>query len=679
MEKPSLIVTLPLPAKLRVPAKRKRAADDDDDDPDFEPKRRRGITNRRVVDSSDEDSDASTSKIGDGSVAQSNNESADTSMTTNDASPEATRNAAHDATHDANTHQATPHEDPIHQGKSHKIKIKVNYKSESDMATIDTTGATSTPVDNKVDTVATDGIQDVYMGDVAKEDVVAPMDTAQGDSAHGDGVPETPAAPAHQEVAHSDMASEEDASSDDASDDDNPDDDTPDDIEDKSNKNISFINDNGDWTHKQIKRAHTNFKQAFPPGPDIFYQPFTSHGLGGFQAIIHSMAAQHPDLRVPKLTELAFALKRCSKVTLKTRLIQPCKTVFDVLSASKLDGQGNWEPDCFNNDTRILLQDHLALIFYLWQKGRGVDITLAIWNNGAPWAWAYKLWERDGFRVSTDRVVWIYHDGHCSYAGLGPIGSRGAIKGLQFKEDELHAYWHIVQGAGSLTAGSRTARDYVALEAQQSTLAETSTPAEQLVPDEQLKALKDAEGKPAPAEEGSDPVEKESAPVEKESAPVEKESASAAQTGLVEQSVPHIQSGPIEEQSVTAQDTPVSGAEDTAPAEQPSPIENTVPADKTSSEVQASPAAETAVPVEPLVTGKELVSGEQLVPAGGETIPAEACPVEQSSHTEISVPDMQSAIAQKQPAGAADIALADQPAPVENAVTADQLPPRCNR
>ncbi|KAK8047854.1 hypothetical protein PG996_015918 [Apiospora saccharicola] len=87
MEKPSLIVTLPLPEELRVPAKRKRAADDDDDDPDFEPKRRRGITNRRVVDSSDEDSDASTSKIGADSVAQSDNGSDDTSMTTNDASP----------------------------------------------------------------------------------------------------------------------------------------------------------------------------------------------------------------------------------------------------------------------------------------------------------------------------------------------------------------------------------------------------------------------------------------------------------------------------------------------------------------------------------------------------------------------------------------------------------------
>ena len=504
------------------------------------------------------------------------------------------------------TNDAT-YQDPIQGGGSHIPKV--GDKVETNMITeyapvIATEGPahqnksldTGTKVNHKVDAVASDGTpEDIGMSDMATEDAANDRDN--------ESVP---------------------------------------------CNNFTFIDGDGKWRwkHSAIKRGHTNFKQAFPLGPDIFYQPFTCHGLGGFQAIIHSMAAQHPGLRVPKLTEFAFALKRCANVSLKTQHDQPYKTAFHVLSGSKVDGQGNWEPDCFNNDTRFLLQDHLALIFNIWQKARDVNITLAIWNNGVPWA--YKIWERDGFKVNTDLVVWIYHDGLQSYAGLGPVGSRDneMIKALTFKDEELHAYTKIVQGAGSFIAGDimnmdaaqHSARAGASTSAETSNPAETATPAEQSAPGEHSVAAEMT----TPAEEEPDPGEEESVPAE--------------QTGPVQQSVSDMQLAPIEGKSVIVQQKPAS-AEDTGPAEQPAHVENMVSTDQSSPDARSDAARE------------ELDPAEQLVPAGEESVP-----VQQASPVELPIPDLQSVTAEKKPTSAEDAPLAEQSAPVENTVTADQLP-----
>lgn len=661
MEKPSLIVTLQVPAKVRLPMKRKQS--DDDDNPDFTPKRRRGTATRRVIDSTDEDSDSdsgSTPKIGNCSDTQPQHGSNDTSMAANDAA-----------------HKDATHEEPIREGEGHDAKV--DNKSETDMITEDAP-VIATPqdpthgnspgikVDSKVGTVVNDGThEDVCMGDVPQEYVTALMDaafqdTAGEDSAHGDDTVPNDAtyheATAQLNVAHSDVASENDAASEEMSDE-GIDEDVADVADEGApSKDTTFIGHGGKWRHPAIKRGYKSFRQTFLLGPDIFYQPFTYHGLGGFQAIIQSMAAQHPDLPIPKLTEFAFALKRCSKTSLKTRLDQPYKSVFGILSASKMDGQGNWEPDCFNDDTRFLLQDHLALVFYMWQKDRDLDVTLAIWNNGAPWA--YKVWERDGYKVSTDRVVWIYHDGLTSYAGLGNQGTRESIKGLEFKEEELEAYSQIVQGAGT-----RTARDYMqrVAAAQQSTSAETSTPAEQSDPDEPSVA---AEGKPAPAAAEGKP-----APAAAELALAEGESAPAEQAGPVEQSVPDMQlatqqsspaatstpaersvvaegtlattdeepvpaegesaptgnTDPVEQSVSVIQLAPVEGQSVTAPVEQPAPVDNTVTADQPPLDARSMPTE-----LEPPTMGQMALVEQLLLES------KEAAPIEQSASVEQPAP-----------------------------------------
>ncbi|KAK8030442.1 hypothetical protein PG990_000176 [Apiospora arundinis] len=223
----------------------------------------------------------------------------------------------------------------------------------------------------------------------------------------------------------------------------------------------------GPLSHPAIWTSYLWFRMAFPMGPPEIHNHKSSHYLGGFQAIIHSMAMQHPDLPRPTLAEFGATLKRVSTIRLKTYHPQSLSTSYDLLSAAKAidelvwDANGSnireerhWDIDAFVDDTHYFLQDHLALLLYIWGRDRKIDLTLATWTNGRPWA--YKVWDRNtGFATTT--IVWIHHDGGSLYYGLGPLGSTEQVKYLNFTEEEVQAYWKLVEGA------SFTFDDYRAL------------------------------------------------------------------------------------------------------------------------------------------------------------------------------------------------------------------------
>ncbi|KAK6855674.1 hypothetical protein PG995_007825 [Apiospora arundinis] len=223
----------------------------------------------------------------------------------------------------------------------------------------------------------------------------------------------------------------------------------------------------GPLSHPAIWTSYLWFRKAFPMGPPEIHNHKSSHYLGGFQAIIHSMAMQHPDLPRPTLAEFGATLKRVSTIRLKTYHPQSLSTSYDLLSAakaidelvwdangSKIREERHWDIDAFVDDTHYFLQDHLALLLYIWGRDRKISLTLATWTNGRPWA--YKVWDRNT-DFATTTIVWIHHDGGSLYYGLGPLGSTEQVKPLNFTEEEVQAYWKLVEGA------SFTFDDYRAL------------------------------------------------------------------------------------------------------------------------------------------------------------------------------------------------------------------------
>ncbi|KAK7965888.1 uncharacterized protein PG986_000165 [Apiospora aurea] len=393
-----------------------------------------------------------------------------------------------------------------------------------------------------------------------------------------------------------------------------------------------------------IQFAYLHYRKVFPYGPQIFYQPFTHHGLGGLQAITRSMAAQYPDLRTPTLAELADAVDRSFSIFLRTRHNQPHKRGFDLLSGAKQDGHGNWEPDCFNNDTQCFLQDHLALIFNLWGRTNNMNVTLATWTNGVPWT--YKVWDRNDGPLKKTTVVWIYHDGLQSYAGLGPLGSyTEAIKALEFTDEEVQAYWETMK-----YVGSRTVTSYSDLKARiQSNLAKHSTA---------TSAKKSVDIEMAVPDVQSDPVKENSASVEKERAAAGKEKGLNEHSApTVEKSVPSEKpmkkrrSSPLHESRLfqTSQppaEQPAAAAgelvptimvttaeEESVPYEQPAPVENAGPAEQpVLAEQSTTPTEESASAEQSVTTANKSVSDEQPV------LVAQLVPAEELAHAEQSAP-----------------------------------------
>lgn len=368
----------------------------------------------------------------------------------------------------------------------------------------------------------------------------------------------------------------------------------------------------GPLSHPAIWKSYQYFRQAFPHGPEIFYHPFTHHNLGGFRAIIQSMAAQHPGLRRPTLREFAKVVCAFTRPRNSAERKTPLPYMYEALSASKVDGHNKWEPDCFNDDTHFVLQDHLAALLGIWGSNSNINLnlTLAIWTNGVPWA--YKVWDRHD--VQSTKVVWIYHDGNHSYAGLGPLGSSidPSIKAMttnDFSDQELEDYERMVDGFGSCTAQHSSNRPAeqptpVAqprtvkqpIPTTQSTLVEQSASAEQPVTDEDPAHVAESTTAEPSAPVGQSPIVKQSATAA-QSTPAEEsvteelitaeEPAPAAQSTTVEQPTPGIQS---------------TAAEPSAPNTQPPIVE------------QSATAAHSTTP-EQLVTAEEPVSAENTFPS----------------------------------------------------------------
>ncbi|KAK8017388.1 hypothetical protein PG993_013714 [Apiospora rasikravindrae] len=612
--KPSLIVTVPIPGKRRKQS--------DHDDLPHPPKRRRETTKRRVTDSSDEEvCDSGSAKVdgrsdsrsahdgrnpnvgSDGDIHAKANSEEDTSL--------ATRVAIHGiATRD----WATAQKDDAYQGSTRDEparKTAREHVAQGGPIPENDSHETRADKEKKPSMIANDGTQeDACMEDAPQEDGVPDVVDEEGapeDTAMKDAAPST---------ALIDSATVRRQNTDD-----------------KPKPDI--------LSHPAIKKAFGRFRKSFPQGAEIFYQPFTHHCLGGFQAIIRSMAAQHPHLRVPTLAELADALKASLTAILMTFHDQPHNAGVDLLSGSKQDGHGNWEPDCFNNDTQCFLQDHLALIFYLWGKHRGINVTLATWTNGVPWA--YKLWDRYGLRDTT--IVWIYHDGLQSYAGLGPLGSGGAsIKALEFTKEELKAYQEFVRDIGSHTASSASHLNGTQLALHEQS---TTSPAEKSVDADQSAAdarSGPAEANPAPAEEMATP---ETQPAV---LPAAGESALSDEKTPAEQST-HVQESILAEQPAPAgapvpTERMVTTGGESVPPEQPAPVEKSGPVEQSVLAEKSTPTEESALAELSVTPAEEPVPDEQPVHFG-EPAPAtypvsadqsvcseELAPTEQSAPTD---------------------------------------------
>ncbi|KAI1348439.1 hypothetical protein F5Y01DRAFT_328425 [Xylaria sp. FL0043] len=126
-------------------------------------------------------------------------------------------------------------------------------------------------------------------------------------------------------------------------------------------------------------------------------------GLCGLHAIRGSLEAQAPHLIVPTIEELLAVLDNDDEDN---------RRIAESIDASKQLGDKE-EPDSYMDNRSWFLQDHLAAIFHLWGRSRGLDVALGIWTFRR----GYKVHDSDSTNPKT-RIIWVFHDNQCHYTGL---------------------------------------------------------------------------------------------------------------------------------------------------------------------------------------------------------------------------------------------------------------------
>ncbi|KAI0431109.1 hypothetical protein F5Y09DRAFT_341051 [Xylaria sp. FL1042] len=131
--------------------------------------------------------------------------------------------------------------------------------------------------------------------------------------------------------------------------------------------------------------------------------PTPGDGLCGLHAIRGSLKAQAPGLPVPSIEELQAVLDQDNKDS---------RRIAESIRASKYLGN-KMESDAFMNDRSWFLQDHLAAIFHLWGRSRGLDVALGIWTD----CQGFKVHDSD-FTGPKTQIIWVHHNNRNHYSGL---------------------------------------------------------------------------------------------------------------------------------------------------------------------------------------------------------------------------------------------------------------------
>ncbi len=166
-------------------------------------------------------------------------------------------------------------------------------------------------------------------------------------------------------------------------------------------KASSQVNEEPNSNRPPLPKGEQVFHWAFPNSPRII--PTPGDGLCGLHAIRSSLRAQAPHLPVPSVEELLAVLDRDDEDN---------RRIAEAIDGSRHRGAVR-EPDAYDSNRTWFLQDHLAAIFYLWGRGRGLDVALGIWTQNR----GYRVHDSDSTRLDTP-IIWIHHNGFNHYSGL---------------------------------------------------------------------------------------------------------------------------------------------------------------------------------------------------------------------------------------------------------------------